>query len=111
MCADIDALVPSKGWSACSTAVVARSRADGSSRLGEQGRHGLTRCPGNGIQIEAVEGHEYVLASRTKDSARLFVRPNLVGNEHDPEEAEDEIEALVVERELLRVRCLKADAV
>ncbi len=62
--------------------------------LRKEGRDCLARRLRNGIEVEAVEGRKHVPTSGAEDAACLRVRSDLVWKEHDPEEAENEVEAL-----------------
>jgi hypothetical protein len=76
---------------------------------GKEARHCLARRSRNRIQVEAVERHHHVAAAGPEHTVCLGVRPHLVGKEHDSEKAENQIEARLLEREILRVGLLEGD--
>ena len=57
--------------------------------------------------IKPVEGDEHIAASGTKHAPTFLVRSDLVGEEHHPELAEDEVETSFAERQILCVRTLE----
>jgi len=78
--------------------------------FGKQAGDGLTGRSWDRVQVKAVECHHDVATLRPENTVRLRIRTNLVGEEHDPEEAEDEIERFVVEHQVLCVGHLELDS-
>ena len=78
--------------------------------VGKQRRDGGPRRIWNGVEFEPVEADEQVVAVETKHAPRFLMRADLVGVRHHAELADDEVEALIVERQFLCVRRLEGHA-
>ena len=74
-------------------------------------RNRLSSRLGDRVPVKPIEGHEHVPASGAKYATRLGVCADLLVKEHDAKQAEDDIERIALEWQVLRVRSLKRDAV